>query len=91
MIVMRNHIISLISKFKPVQIIFVFMLVGLSPKEIVPFLSLNMMLFTVSKQIFQILSLGINGGITTLEETKQHLKHVDSVMIGRWAHKSYVI
>ncbi len=35
------------------------------------------------KQEFPDLHIGINGGINTLEQTAEHLAHVDSVMIGR--------
>ncbi|WP_158965517.1 tRNA dihydrouridine(20/20a) synthase DusA [Paraglaciecola sp. L3A3] len=35
------------------------------------------------KQEFANLHIGINGGINTLEETAEHLQHIDSVMIGR--------
>ncbi|MGJ8679968.1 tRNA dihydrouridine(20/20a) synthase DusA [Paraglaciecola sp.] len=35
------------------------------------------------KQEFPELNISINGGIKTLEQTQQHLQHVDGVMIGR--------
>lgn len=35
------------------------------------------------KQEFPDLHIGINGGVKTLDDTAAHLKHVDSVMIGR--------
>ncbi|MGB5632525.1 MAG: tRNA dihydrouridine(20/20a) synthase DusA [Waterburya sp.] len=38
------------------------------------------------KQDFPHLFIEINGGITTLEQTKEHLKFVDAVMIGRAAY-----
>ena len=38
------------------------------------------------------LTIEINGGIKTFEETKQHLQHVDGVMIGREAyHNPYLL
>jgi tRNA-dihydrouridine synthase A len=38
------------------------------------------------------LTIVINGGITTLEEAKTHLEHVDGVMLGRAAyHEPYVL
>lgn len=55
----------------------------LSPKEnrTIPELKYDIV-YSIKKD-FPNLELGINDGITTLEETKQHLKHLDSVMIGR--------
>ncbi len=35
------------------------------------------------KQEFPELHIGINGGVKTLDETADHLQHIDSVMIGR--------
>ncbi|WP_230656843.1 tRNA dihydrouridine(20/20a) synthase DusA [Psychrobacter sp. I-STPA10] len=40
------------------------------------------------KQEFPSLFIEINGGITTIEEIKQHLSHVDGVMIGRAAYQN---
>ncbi|MCB1050939.1 MAG: tRNA dihydrouridine(20/20a) synthase DusA [Acidobacteria bacterium] len=40
------------------------------------------------KRHFPELTIVINGGITTLQEVKQHLQHVDGVMIGRAAYQN---
>ena len=40
------------------------------------------------KQDFAQLNIEINGGITTIDEIKQHLNHVDGVMIGRAAYQN---
>lgn len=37
------------------------------------------------KQLFADLHITINGGIETLEQVNEHLKHIDSVMLGRLA------
>ncbi|APC91245.1 MULTISPECIES: tRNA dihydrouridine(20/20a) synthase DusA [Francisella] len=59
---------------------------GLSPKEnrTIPELKYDVV-YNIKKD-FPNLELGINGSITTIEETNQHLNHVDSVMIGREAY-----
>lgn len=38
------------------------------------------------KDSFPDLPIEINGDIRSLDEIKQHLKHVDSVMVGRWVY-----
>lgn len=40
------------------------------------------------KQDFPSLAIEINGGITTIDEIKSHLQHVDGVMIGRAAYQN---
>lgn len=40
------------------------------------------------KQDFPSLAIEINGGITTVDEIKTHLQHVDGVMIGRAAYQN---
>ena len=59
---------------------------GLSPKEnrIIPPLKYGYV-YRLKKQFPQ-LFIEINGGILTLEKTKQHLKFIDGVMIGRAAY-----
>jgi tRNA-dihydrouridine synthase A len=61
---------------------------GLSPKEnrTIPPLRYNEVYKL--KQEFSHLQIEINGGITTLEQAQEHLKHVDSVMIGRAAYEN---
>lgn len=65
---------------------------GLSPKqnrEIPPLL--YPMVYQL-KQDFKALEIIINGGITSLEQAEEHLKHVDGVMIGREAyHNPYIL
>ncbi len=59
---------------------------GLSPKqnrEIPPLIYKRVYQL---KQDFPHLTIIINGGITTLEECIEHLKHVDGVMVGREAY-----
>ena len=44
------------------------------------------------KKDFSDLVIAVNGGITTLEQTKEHLQHLDGVMIGREAyHSPYIL
>lgn len=44
------------------------------------------------KQDYPSLEIVINGGITTLEQTEEHLKYVDGVMIGREAyHNPFIL
>jgi tRNA-dihydrouridine synthase A len=65
---------------------------GLSPKENRTIPELNYPMVYRLKQDFSNLSIGINGGITTLAEACEHLQFVDSVMLGRAAyHDSYVL
>ncbi|MFV0449489.1 MAG: tRNA dihydrouridine(20/20a) synthase DusA [Vibrio sp.] len=61
---------------------------GLSPKENreVPPLDYNRA-YQIKKD-FSHLNIGINGGVKSLDEAKQHLAHLDGVMIGREAYQS---
>lgn len=61
---------------------------GLSPKanrEIPP---LNYPLVYEVKKRFPELEIVLNGGITTIEDCAEHLKHVDGVMLGRAAYQN---
>ena len=60
---------------------------GLSPKENRNVPPLRYPDVYRLKQEFPHLLVEINGGITTLEQTKDHLKFVDAVMIGRAAYE----
>jgi len=65
---------------------------GLSPKENRDIPPLNYPKVYHIKQAFPDANLGINGGITTLEQAREHLLHVDAVMIGRAAyHNPYLL
>jgi len=59
---------------------------GLSPKENRTVPPLRYEYVYRLKQEFPTLRIDINGGITTLDETLDHLKEVDGVMIGREAY-----
>lgn len=59
---------------------------GLSPKENRDIPPLRYEDVYRLKREFPDLTIEINGGITTLEATKDQLKHVDAVMIGRAAY-----
>ncbi len=61
---------------------------GLSPKENreIPPLDYNRA-YQIKKD-FSHLNIGVNGGVKTLEEAKEHLAHLDGVMIGREAYQS---
>lgn len=61
---------------------------GLSPKEnrTIPPLEYDKV-YQIKKH-FPNLNIGINGGITNLDDAKEHLKSVDSVMIGRAAYQT---
>ncbi len=59
---------------------------GLSPKENRTIPPLRYEDVHRLKKDFPDLSIEINGGITTLEQAKEHLKQVDAVMIGRAAY-----
>lgn len=59
---------------------------GLSPKENRDIPPLDYPLVHRMKAENPNVFLGINGGITTLEEAAQHLEHMDGVMIGRGAY-----
>lgn len=65
---------------------------GLSPKENRTVPPLNYPLVYDMKKRFAELEIVINGGITTLDETAEHLTHVDGVMMGRAAYETpYVL
>ncbi|MBL4647519.1 MAG: tRNA dihydrouridine(20/20a) synthase DusA [Gammaproteobacteria bacterium] len=65
---------------------------GLSPKENRHVPPLNYEFVYRLKQDFPELTIIINGGIQTTEQIKQHLHHVDGVMIGREAyHNPYCL
>ncbi|MTI13198.1 tRNA dihydrouridine(20/20a) synthase DusA [Sansalvadorimonas verongulae] len=61
---------------------------GLSPKENRDIPPLKYDWVHRLKQTFPDLEIIINGGITTLDQTEAHLKHVDGVMIGREAYNN---
>ncbi len=64
---------------------------GLSPKEnrTIPELDYDMV-YQIKKD-FPNIEIGINGGIKTIEDTREHLGHVDSVMIGREAYHNPMV
>ncbi|WP_050452201.1 tRNA dihydrouridine(20/20a) synthase DusA [Candidatus Burkholderia verschuerenii] len=65
---------------------------GLSPKENREIPPLKYEYAYRLKQDFPHLEISINGGIKTLDEVEEHLKHVDGVMLGREAyHNPYVL
>lgn len=61
---------------------------GLSPKQNreIPFLDYSRV-YQLKKDYPQ-LTIVINGGIKTIDEAKQHLQHLDGVMIGREAYQN---
>lgn len=61
---------------------------GLSPKENreIPPLDYNRA-YQIKKD-FSDLTIALNGGVKTLEETKEHLQHLDGVMVGREAYQN---
>ncbi len=59
------------------------LLKGLSPKQNRTVPPLNYPYVYKIKALFPELSIIINGGINTVDETHEHLKHVDGVMLGR--------
>lgn len=61
---------------------------GLSPKENREVPPLDYPRVYQLKQDFPDLTMAINGGIKTLDEAKQHLQHMDGVMIGREAYQN---
>ncbi|NAZ55542.1 tRNA dihydrouridine(20/20a) synthase DusA [Vibrio toranzoniae] len=61
---------------------------GLSPKENREIPPLDYDRAYQIKKDFSGLVIAVNGGITTLEQTKEHLQHLDGVMIGREAYHS---
>jgi len=61
---------------------------GLSPKENREIPPLDYDRAYQVKKDFSDLVIAVNGGITTLDQTKEHLQHLDGVMIGREAYHS---
>ena len=61
---------------------------GLSPKENREIPPLDYPLVYRLKQQFPDISIIINGGIETLDQTQKHLAQVDGVMVGRAAYKT---
>ena len=61
---------------------------GLSPKENREIPPLDYERAYQLKLDFPHLNIGLNGGVKTLEESIEHLKHVDGVMVGREAYQS---
>ena len=61
---------------------------GLSPKENREIPPLHYDRVYQIKQDFPSLNISINGGITELNEAKQHLQHVDGIMIGRASYQN---
>ena len=59
---------------------------GLSPKENREVPPLRYAVVHQIKQAFPDLTIVINGGITTLDECRDHLQHIDGVMLGRAAY-----
>ncbi|KMY86147.1 tRNA dihydrouridine synthase A [Candidatus Paraburkholderia calva] len=65
---------------------------GLSPKENREIPPLKYYYAYRLKRDFPHLEISINGGIKTLDEVEEHLKHVDGVMLGREAyHNPFVL
>lgn len=61
---------------------------GLSPKQNREVPPLDYQRVYQIKRDFERLQISINGGITSLEQTNEHLAHVDGVMIGREAYNN---
>ena len=61
---------------------------GLSPKENREIPPLSYETVYRLKHRYPEFSITINGGITSIDETAEHLEHVDGVMIGRAAYES---
>lgn len=61
---------------------------GLSPKENRDIPPLNYSRVYQLKQEFPALNISINGGVKTLEQTIEHLTHVDGVMVGREVYQN---
>ncbi|WP_445365548.1 tRNA dihydrouridine(20/20a) synthase DusA [Microbulbifer sp. ANSA001] len=64
---------------------------GLSPKENREIPPLNYDMVYRLKQDYPQLQIIINGGINSLEESLQHLRHMDGVMLGRAAYQTPAI
>lgn len=61
---------------------------GLNPKQNREIPPLDYPLVYAMKREFPALNITINGGVETLAEAKEHLRHVDGVMIGRAAYRN---
>ncbi|WP_371379729.1 tRNA dihydrouridine(20/20a) synthase DusA [Thalassotalea aquiviva] len=61
---------------------------GLSPKQNREIPPLDYSRVYQIKQDFSHLDISINGGITTLEQSLEHLQHIDGVMIGREVYQN---
>ena len=61
---------------------------GLSPKENREVPPLDYERVYQLKRDFPTLTIAINGGVKTLAEAKEHLKHLDGVMMGREAYQN---
>lgn len=61
---------------------------GLSPKENRDIPPLNYSRVHRLKASRPALHIGINGGLKTLDDCREHLQHVDSIMIGREAYQN---
>ncbi|MEX0337015.1 tRNA dihydrouridine(20/20a) synthase DusA [Vibrio tubiashii] len=61
---------------------------GLSPKENREIPPLDYPRAYQLKKDFSHLTIAINGGVKTLEESKEHLLHLDGVMVGREAYQN---
>lgn len=61
---------------------------GLSPKENREIPPLDYSRAYQLKQDFPHLSIAVNGGVKTLQEAKEHLQHLDGVMVGREAYQN---
>lgn len=61
---------------------------GLSPKENREIPPLDYQRAYQLKQDFPQLTIAVNGGVKSLAEAKEHLQHLDGVMIGREAYQS---
>ena len=61
---------------------------GLSPKENREIPPLDYPRVYQLKQDFSHLTMGINGGVKTMEEIEAHLQHMDGVMVGREAYQN---
>jgi tRNA-dihydrouridine synthase A len=63
---------------------------GLSPKENREVPPLNYARVYELKRAFPELTIVVNGGIASVDEVREHLRHVDGVMLGRTAyHEPY--
>ncbi|GAK85866.1 tRNA dihydrouridine synthase A [Vibrio ponticus] len=61
---------------------------GLSPKENREIPPLDYPRAYQLKKDFSHLVIAVNGGVKTLQETKEHLQHLDGVMVGREAYQN---